>query len=201
MNSINAYTIIRPYKVIRNGEVLTNESAAPMQDFLRRLYDQFAGQYQKFHKMDHLSKLGWLATELLLQDMPMTGYAAEDTALVFANRSASLDTDEKYYQTVSDIASPALFVYTLPNIVTGEISIRHKFKGENAFFVADAFDIPMMTAYAQQLLDTNAARACICGWIEQYHEDFEAVVFLVEKETRGVALPFSAEQVEKLYQS
>ncbi|MCK7560110.1 hypothetical protein MKQ70_36410 [Chitinophaga sedimenti] len=104
-----------------------------MPDFLRSLYDRFAGQYQKFHKMDLLSKLGWLSTEVLLQDISLSQYAPEDIALVFANRSASLDTDERYYETVSDIASPALFVYTLPNIVIGEISIRHKLKGENAF--------------------------------------------------------------------
>lgn len=180
--------------------MLVDEQSAGLQEFLRSLYDRFAGQYQKFHKMDLLSKLGWMAAEVLLQDMPMDKYVQEDTALVFANRSASLDTDERYYDTVQDIASPALFVYTLPNIVTGEISIRHKFKGENAFFVSEQFDIPFMTAYVQQLLDTNAAQACICGWIEQYHEDFEAVLFLVEKEGRGAALPFTAGQIEKLYQ-
>ena len=29
--------------------------------------------------------------------------------------------------------SPALFVYTLPNIVTGEIAIRNKYYGETSF--------------------------------------------------------------------
>ena len=180
--------------------MLVEEEAAPLPDFLRGLYDHFSGQYQKFHKMDLLSKLGWLATEVLLQDMPLDRYAPEDTALVFANRSASLDTDEKYYDTVQDIASPALFVYTLANIVAGEISIRHKLKGESAFFITASFDIPFITSYVEQLLDANAAQACICGWIEQYHDSFEAVLFLVEKEARGVALPFSAAQIEKLYQ-
>lgn len=200
LNSINVYTIIRPFHVIKNGEELAHGEQTALPDFLRGLYDQFSGQYPKFHKMDLLSKLGWLATEVLLQDMPMDHYAPEDTALVFANRSASLDTDEKYYDTVQDIASPALFVYTLPNIVAGEISIRHKLKGESAFFVSEQFDIPFMTAYVEQLLETHAAKACICGWIEQYHNHFEAVLFLVEKEARGAALPFSAGAIEKLYQ-
>lgn len=199
--NINAYTLIRPFEVVKNGEQLVSAGAGPLPDFLRSLYDRFAGQYQKFHKMDLLSKLGWLSTEVLLQDISLSQYAPEDIALVFANRSASLDTDERYYETVSDIASPALFVYTLPNIVIGEISIRHKLKGENAFFVQDTFDTGMMTAYVEQLLATGAAKACVCGWIEQYHEDFEAAIFLIEGDARGVALPFTAEQVEKLYQS
>ena len=44
--------------------------------------------------------------------------------LVLSNANASLDVDLKYAKTMQTGASPALFVYTLPNIVIGEISIR-----------------------------------------------------------------------------
>jgi hypothetical protein len=59
------------------------------------------------------------------------------TALVFANRSSSLDTDFKYQESINSqenyFPSPAVFVYTLPNICVGEISIKHKMQTENAF--------------------------------------------------------------------
>lgn len=198
---INATCIIRHQSVDKNRQpVYAHEvPQADLQDFLRGLYDRFSGQYPKFHKMDLLSKLGWAATEILLQDMPMDQYTPEDTGVILANASSSLDTDEKYFDTVQEIASPALFVYTLPNIVIGEISIRHKFKGENAFFVAEQFDIPFVTGYAAQLLESGAVKAVVCGWVEQYHASHEAAFYLMETAPRGMALPFSAETAEKLY--
>lgn len=196
---ITSACVIRNNTVTRNGEKAFEEKDAALPGFLRSLYDRYSGQYPKFHKMDLLSRLGWVAVEILLQETPMEMYAPEDTGIVLANTSSSLDTDQRYYETVSEIASPALFVYTLPNIVIGEISIRHKFKGENAFFVNEKFDIEFITGYVRQLLDTGAIEACICGWVEQYHAGYEAALYLVEKKSRGMALPFTAEQVEKLY--
>lgn len=196
---ITSACVIRDHAVTRNGSRVFESKDTDLPEFLRSLYDRYSGQYPKFHKMDLLSKLGWAATEILLQDTPMDMYAPGETGIVLANTSSSLDTDERYYETVSEIASPALFVYTLPNIVIGEISIRHKFKGENAFFIDDHFDIEFITGYVRQLLDTGAINACICGWVEQYHAGYEAALFLVEKNSRGMALPFTAEEVEKLY--
>jgi hypothetical protein len=196
---ITSACTIRNNTVSRNGEKVFEQENTALPEFLRSLYDRYSGQYPKFHKMDLLSKLGWTAAEILLQNVPMDMYAPGETGVILANASSSLDTDERYYETVSDIASPALFVYTLPNIVIGEISIRHKFKGENAFFINDRFDIEFMTGYVRQLLDADAIKACVCGWVEQYHTAYEAALVLVEKNSRGMALPFTAEAIEKLY--
>lgn len=196
---INATCMIRRHTAEKNGQPVYEAPHADLPDFLRGLYDRFSGQYPKFHKMDLLSKLGWTATEILLQDVPMDQYAPEDTGVILANASSSLDTDEKYFETVHEIASPALFVYTLPNIVIGEISIRHKFKGENAFFVSEKFDIPFVTGYAAQLLESGAVIAVVCGWVEQYHAGHEAAFYLLETTPRGMALPYSVETAEKLY--
>ncbi|WP_343701850.1 hypothetical protein [Chitinophaga sp.] len=197
---INASCIVRGNTVVKNGvRAYEAPPGETLPEFLRSLYDRYSGQYPKFHKMDLLSKLGWAATEILLQEVPMEQYAPEDTGVILANTSSSLDTDERYAETMKEIASPALFVYTLPNIVIGEISIRHKFKGENAFFVADAFDIPFMTGYVQQLLNEGTLQAAVCGWVEQYHSGHDAALFLVEKQPRNGSLPFTANEVEKLY--
>ena len=177
-----ASCVIRDNRVTKNGELLWE--AAPeveLPDFLRGAYDHFSGQYSKFHKMDNLCKLGWLAAEVLLLEKPLDGYAPEETGLVLANRSASLDTDLKYYATVKEFPSPALFVYTLPNIVMGEISIRHGFKGENVFFTTPAYDAALVNAYVKQLFAENAVAACLCGWVEVIDQQYEVILHLVEK--------------------
>ena len=93
-------------------------------------------------------------------------YKPGEVGIVFANANASLDADLNYWESVKKIPSPALFVYTLPNIVIGEICIRNNFKGENAFFVQEKFDIPFTEFYVNNLLDKHDLNACICGWID-----------------------------------
>jgi hypothetical protein len=196
---ITGHCVIREQQVYCNGALLWRDgSAASLQEFLRNGYDRLAGQYPKFHKMDNLCKLGWLAAEVLLRAAPAVDHLPEQVALVLSNRSASLDTDVRYYHSVKDIPSPALFVYTLPNIVIGEICIRHGFKGEHVFFTNDRFDAEQVVSYAQLLLDTGAATACICGWIEVMDQQYEAVLYMVERKEAEEALAFTAENAERL---
>jgi hypothetical protein len=150
--------------------------------FLLSAYQHFGFQYPKFYKMDLLSKLGWLACELLLKEGFEPGnYQPEDIAVVLSNSNASLDTDYRYMETVKEVPSPAVFVYTLPNIMIGEICIRHKFKGENAFFVFDSFDAGFIHQYVRDLMENGTARACICGWVDVLGPEYKAVLYLVEK--------------------
>ncbi|MBC9912270.1 hypothetical protein [Chitinophaga varians] len=170
-----------------------------LQEWLRAGYDRFSGQYPKFHKMDALSKLGWLAAEVLLKHAPVQALSPETVGMVLSNRSGSLDTDIRYYATVKDIASPALFVYTLPNIVMGEICIRHGFKGENIFFVSENFDAELMSSYPAQLLATTPLQACLCGWVEVMGDDYEVALFLLEQTPRGMAQRATAGALNELY--
>lgn len=106
--------------------------------FLLALYKHAGINYPKFYKMDNLSKLGFLAAEMILKNPTLIlDFKKEDIAIVLYNRNSSLDTDINYFETVKEMASPALFVYTLPNILIGELCIRHGFKGENIFFLRD----------------------------------------------------------------
>jgi hypothetical protein len=132
--------------------------------------------------MDNLCQLGIIAIEVLLKNEVVKDdpYA---TGIVLSNSNASLDADIKYYDSVVNIPSPALFVYTLPNIVIGEISIKHSFKGENAFFIFDSFDAGFTIQYVNNLFATTGIQRCICGWLDLLKNDYEAVLFLVEKTT------------------
>jgi hypothetical protein len=181
-NKISAYSIVKNNTVSKNGSILFETGAAKSAvDFLLAAYQHFNISYPKFYKMDNLCKLGLIATEVLLKD-EATNDDPYATGIVLSNSNSSLDTDIKYYDTIANIASPALFVYTLANIVIGEISIKHSFKGENAFFIFDSFDAGFTTQYLNQLFETTGIKRCICGWVDIVGNDYEAILFLVQKE-------------------
>jgi hypothetical protein len=135
--------------------------------------------------MDNLSKLAFLASELLLKEIIQID-KTNNIALLFANKSSSLDTDVKHQDSISDdenyFPSPAVFVYTLPNICLGEIAIKNQLKSENSFFIFDAFNSAFMMQYANALLNANKAEKVLCGWVEYYQEEYRAYLYLVTKE-------------------
>jgi hypothetical protein len=166
------------------------------------MYSHFDFHYPRFYKMDLLSRLGWIATEALLgPDWDTTLYRPEDIAVVLSNANSSLDTDYKYNETTKDIPSPSVFVYTLPNIVTGEICIRHGLKGENAFFLSPAFDPVLLANYSGYLLEQGIAKACITGWVDLLGDDYKAALFLIGRTMRPDAPEFSAETMQAIFQN
>ncbi len=176
---------IQNYCEIRNGEILLNGERVfsagneSFTDFAKMAYRHLAIAYPKFFKMDKLSKLAFLASSQLLSE-------ESNTALVFANRSSSLDTDVIYQCSIGDkeawYPSPAVFVYTLPNICLGEISIKYKLYSENSFFVFENFPAAFFPAYAGLLIRTRKADDVLCGWVEILEEDYRAFVYRVGKE-------------------
>lgn len=200
-NYISASCIIRNQLVYKNGAVLFEENLADAPEFLMGAYRHFKIQYPKFFKMDNLSKLGWLANEILLQgSFNNEKYRPEDVGIVLSNANSSLDTDTKYYETTKTMASPALFVYTLPNIVIGEISIRHQFRGENAFFIFDGFDATFLEQYVSNLINNNILQCCICGWVDVLGNNYDATLFLIEKDKSANSVIFTKENLNEIYQ-
>jgi hypothetical protein len=168
-------------------------------DFSKKGYQNFEINYPKFFKMDNLSKLAFLAAELLLKK-EIDESKENNIALVFANKSSSLDTDVRYQDSISDkenyFPSPAVFVYTLPNICIGEISIKHQLKSENSFFIFEAFNSAFMTNYANALLNSEKANKVLCGWVEYYNEEYKAFLYLVANEG---SLVHDKQTIENLY--
>ncbi len=200
-NYITASCIISNNIIYKNEKNIFENKGVNPADFFLLAYKYFGLNYPKFYKMDNLSKLGWLAAEILLKDdFVAGGYKPESIGVVLSNNNASLDTDIKYYETAKDIASPALFVYTLPNIVIGEICIRHNFKGENAFFIFDKFDAGFIQQYVGNLINNNILQSCICGWVELLGNQYKTVLFLVEKNKAIKNNLFTTENINKIYQ-
>ncbi|HQW84592.1 MAG TPA: hypothetical protein PK987_09035 [Ferruginibacter sp.] len=198
---ISASCVITNHVVSKNEQSIFENKAATLPDFLVSVYRFLNIQYPKFHKMDNLSKLGWLANEVLLRNnFDAAKYKPDETGIVLMNANSSLDTDIKYVATTKEMASPALFVYTLPNIVIGEISITHHFKGENAFFICNEFDAGFIHQYVSNLAYNNILQCCICGWVEVLNNEYKAVLFLIEKFKSVNSIIFTKENLYKIYQ-
>ncbi len=151
---------------------------------LVEIYRAMGINYPKFYKMDLLSKLGFIACELLLGSNADRG-SLEECKVILFNKSASLCTDRAYQQTISDAGnyypSPSVFVYTLPNIVTGEIAIRNKIYGETSFYVLDEWDSLLMEKIIKSSVPRKGDIKVITGWLDCWNEDdFEAELLFIE---------------------
>lgn len=178
------HVLITPDKVELDGKTLDFGSRGSA--LLVEIYRKRVGDWPKFFKMDPLSRLGFIASELLLQGEEPRKYDCEDRAVVLYNRSASLADDAAYQETIQDpdnyFPSPAVFVYTLPNIVTGEIAIRNKYYGETAFYVFEDRDDEAFRDIVEQLFQDGTTTSAICGMLEcSDAETFEAELFIIEK--------------------
>lgn len=137
-------------------------------DMLTVIYKQFIGDYPKFYKMDSLSRLGFVASELLLHAEGMTD--CSDRAVIMFNRTSTIETDRKYIGQISDpdnfYPSPSLFIYTLPNIVTGEIAIRNGWHGETAMYVVPSRNESMELEIIETTGRHSWAGSILAGWID-----------------------------------
>lgn len=167
----------RTVAAVRVARRVVLASDRPFAEFIRDEYKALQRPNMKFFKMDDQSKLGYVAAEKLLQDVDLERDTTR-TAVVLVNAAASLNTDLKHQQLLNahEPASPAVFVYTLPNIVSGEICIRHQIRGENTFFVQQQAG-GFARQYAEMLLRRGTADRVVFGWCEvlgeHYAADFE----------------------------
>lgn len=187
MNTINSYSHIKHNQVSVNGEIIFQSNPSlSLAEFLSEAYKALGVSYPKFHKMDAQSKLGFLCTEFALKG---TNFLTENdltkTAIILSNAASSLETDRVHQHSINDksnyFPSPAVFVYTLPNITIGELAIKHKITGENAFFVSEQLDANLLVNYAESLIQSGS-EAAIVGWVEVDGANFEAFIFLSEKQ-------------------
>ena len=166
---------IRPGAVESKGTTVFSSSETDFAPFIREAYKHLGENNMKFYKMDNLCKLGYVAAEYLLKN---THHRPEEIGIILANASSSLDTDCKHQAIISKegdkAASPAVFVYTLPNVVLGEICIRHKIQGENTFFVCQQSDVASLEDYARIVMAKGKLRTCIIGWCELLDGHYQA---------------------------
>lgn len=163
-------------------------------DIITSLYKQFVGGYPKYYKMDKLCRLGFVATEMLLKaecdalgrENTITANKVgcepdlnENRSIVLFNHSSSVDSDRRHMEAIADsdnyFPSPSVFVYTLPNIVTGEIAMKNGYHGETSFYLLDERDDKIINNVIGTAFSDGMTQSVIGGWMNYESEnDFTA---------------------------
>lgn len=183
------YVVLNQGYVSVNGRELEHEASGNA--LLTELYRNHIADWPKFFKMDTLSKAGFVASELLIKELGEHRLGSEEfaqgRAIVLFGATASLCADRNYQETIQDkdnyYPSPALFVYTLPNIVTGEVAIRNHWRGETSFYVTEAPDAAQMAFHLACAFQDQVTDSILAGWVDSSrNDDFQAFMTVVRRE-------------------
>lgn len=155
-------------------------------DMLTEVYKTKIGDYPKFYKMDMLSRLAFVASELLIGCDEENDDHSNDRAVVLFNHSSSIIADRQYVKSIEIddfFPSPAAFVYTLPNITTGEIALRNGYHGETSFYLLAERNEKLMQRVIKSTFIDRDIKSVIGGWIDCPSEDeFECDIRVYVKE-------------------
>jgi|SRR6056297_440963 len=205
-NIITKYCIIQDRKVIVDGKTeFEDTDNLEYGKLMKSIYKYYQIKYPKYFKMDNLCKITFLGSEILMQGKKnIKDIDPARVGVILQNTNSTIDTDTKYKDTIKNksnyFPSPAVFVYTLPNVMIGEICIRHKFQGENACFITKDFNPDFITEHVNELLDEDKMDACITGYTDYIDGKYKAMMFLVEKnkENRKDNISFKPEIIKNL---
>lgn len=196
---IHSYCGIKNSTISLNGNSIYKSTTALFSDFIKEASIDLQTDYPRLFKMDNLSKLAFLAADILINN---SSKKSQNTAILLSNRASSLDTDRKHQESITDkehyYPSPSVFVYTLPNICIGEISIKHQLLSENSFFIFERFNAEHLYIHASQLLKTEKAGRVLCGWTDFDNETYEAFLYLVSE--KG-SIVHNTEEINRLYKT
>lgn len=192
--------ILDQQKLWERKKELGEQEGKEHHSLLTSLYKQMIGNYPKFYKMDGLSRLGFVASEILLN--AEKGETDKERAIIFFNHSSSIASDRNYKESINDkdnyFPSPSIFVYTLPNIVTGEIAIRNHFHGETSFFILPNKDERMMEEILQASCRDDQSKSFLTGWIDYEDErHFEAELKICRIQPSLIANPSDLQYPDK----
>ncbi|TYC15546.1 3-oxoacyl-ACP synthase [Bizionia gelidisalsuginis] len=197
---IESYCTIKNKVVSLNGTPIFSDDTPEFSAFIKQAAKQLNTNYPKFFKMDNLSKLAFLTADILLKNANLSPTKEHNIALLLSNKASSLDTDRKHQNTIIDpdnyYPSPSLFVYTLPNICLGEISIKHKLLSENSFFIFERFNADHLHLNSSYLLNTNKAEKTLCGWVDLDGNNYDAFLYIVGK---NGTINHNTEEITRLY--
>ena len=167
---------------------------------LTEIYKQQIGDYPKltsssirFYKMDLLSRLAFVAAELLAplpseeeNGSEVSPRRDSQRAIILFNHSSSIVSDRQFLASINGaegfFPSPSVFVYTLPNITAGEIAIRHHICGETSFYILPEKDETLMQQILEATLSASGATSAISGWVDAESEtSYECELSLYER--------------------
>jgi 3-oxoacyl-[acyl-carrier-protein] synthase-1 len=177
-------------EVVVDGSRLDVKSRG--KEMLTEVYKTKIGDYPKFYKMDMLSRLAFVASELLIESEGQRTLNSNPStldssrAVILFNHSSSIIADRQYVKSIKKddfFPSPAAFVYTLPNITTGEIALRNGYHGETSFYLLAERNEKLMQMVIKSTFIDHDIKSVIGGWIDCPSEDeFECEISIFCKE-------------------
>lgn len=196
---IHHYLNWQDSKIFRDGKLfLEADEALSCPDLLPVFYQKTGISYPKFFKMDLASRLGFLASCALMKDVPIENPAK--TGIICSSYHGSLEVDKAFEQSRKDIPSPALFVYTLPNIPLGEICIFHKIKGPQICLIEENLNPGLLATTTKNFLDRNRAEAFIVGHIDAVQDYLCAqLVWINNRPHSSSDIELNAQTFENLF--
>ena len=177
-------------EVVVDGSRLDVKSRG--KEMLTEVYKTKIGDYPKFYKMDMLSRLAFVASELLIESEGQRTLNSNPStldssrAVILFNHSSSIIADRQYVKSIKKddfFPSPAAFVYTLPNITTGEIALRNGYHGETSFYLLAERNEKLMQMVIKSTFIDRDIKSVIGGWIDcPSEEEFECEISIFCKE-------------------
>lgn len=170
--SCQSMSISHTVALSSEGTILLDGKAIDIHEkgknMLTQLYKQYIGDYPRYYKMDILSKVAFICSELLLQAEGTRDKHKEDRAVILFNHSSAVVSDRNFLATIADefYPSPSVFVYTLPNIATGEIAIRNGYHGETSFYILPSKSAEIMNKIIDASFRDKAIQSAITGWVD-----------------------------------
>lgn len=193
---------------ITSSEVLVDNIPVKVsssgKELLTSLYKSHIADYPKFYKMDMLTRLAFVASELLVQAEGRSDYdecASEiSRSVILFNNSSSIVADRQYVSTIQSpnnfFPSPSVFVYTLPNITTGEIAIRNHYRGETSFYILPERNEALINDIILSSVQSSTSASFISGWIDCPDEyNFEAHLKIYQMDSSFCESVGQAEQL------
>lgn len=198
---ISTWCHIRNNEITVNGQKMFSAPEEEVSSFLKLAYKDLNIDYPKFYKMDALCKLGFLCSEWVFKKSSVLARANKNMiAMHVSNCSSSLESDVQHQKALNKdgMVSPAVFVYTLPNIVLGEISIRHAIQGDHCFYIEEKWSPESAFNRIESIVQIDAPEAILAGWLEYYKGEYHGFLYLLEPEGDKA---HSKEELKALYHS
>lgn len=145
---------------------------------IKNLIRKYLPGCDNIYKMSRLSQLGILAVELLNDAEALAPCGeenhdqTEETGVCLFSSSSCITADIAYQKTIQEefFPVPGLFVYTAPNVVAGDISIKNNYSGDTCFYILPGEDIGVMKMIIEAIYNGFEGNV-IAGWLDHYSDD------------------------------
>lgn len=183
------------YGRMREGGRPVLATGAPAFPATEEIYTVRPARYRRF---DPFTRLGLAAIALALQDAGLAAAGRKRSAgIVVSSVYECFEVDLAYYETAAkaggQFASPNLFSYTLPGIVTGEAAIYFGLTGPT-FTVGDSIasrGYPAL-AVAVDMIRAESCRTVVSGWLDSPGDRLQAHVRNIDPVCGAVFLVLSS---------